>query len=343
MSFIVGDLVKFLNEVGGGVVTRIENKTVYVQNEDGFEVPSTIAQLLKVGGTHAEATPFIMSKPVENNNNNDYIDLTDNSEEDNYDNNVNILLILIPQHKKNGKIFYDFFLVNDCSYNIMYVAGIISENGFCGLQAGMLENDSSIHLTEISDNNLKTNCSIRLDIIFFKKGNYLPVEPLTHILKFDEFYMTDPANYVANQYFDKKALLYNITKKYLLTEIENLTGDKQKQLEKQKKKIDVQPSKQNKKPIESDIEEVDLHIEQLLDDFKSLTAVEMLDIQMRHFNNTLEKAIRSRKKRIIFIHGVGNGRLRLEIQRALEKNHKKLRYQDASFKEYGYGATMVIL
>ena len=34
----LGDKVKFLNDVGGGVVTRIINKdTVAVENEDGFE------------------------------------------------------------------------------------------------------------------------------------------------------------------------------------------------------------------------------------------------------------------------------------------------------------------
>jgi hypothetical protein len=39
----IGDKVKFLNDVGGGVVTRFLNKNmVMVENYDGFEIPYPI-------------------------------------------------------------------------------------------------------------------------------------------------------------------------------------------------------------------------------------------------------------------------------------------------------------
>jgi hypothetical protein len=38
---------------------------------------------------------------------------------------------------------------------------------------------------------------------------------------------------------------------------------------------------------------------------------------------------------------VGNGTLKIEIRKELDRMKNKLDYQDASFKEYGYGATMV--
>ena len=45
----VGDKVKFLNDVGGGVVTSFINKNmVNVENEDGFEIPYPISQLFNV-------------------------------------------------------------------------------------------------------------------------------------------------------------------------------------------------------------------------------------------------------------------------------------------------------
>ena len=47
MIFKKDDRVKFLNDVGGGVVTRVDNKIVYVENQDGFEVPAMISQLLR--------------------------------------------------------------------------------------------------------------------------------------------------------------------------------------------------------------------------------------------------------------------------------------------------------
>ena len=226
----------------------------------------------------------------------------------------------------------------------MRSAKIVSFSEWSG-QAGTLESDTTIHITEISADDLKNVKSIRFDIVFFKKGAYLPHEPISYVLKTDEFYLTDPVNYVTNPYFDEKALIYNISEEHLMNEIENVASDLQKQFEIQKKQVDA-PSLPvpPKKTAETDTEEVDLHIEQLVDyDPKKLSQAEMLDIQMAKFNAALEEAIRNRKKRIIFIHGVGKGRLRLEIQRILNKKYPKLRYQDASFKEYGFGATLVMI
>lgn len=45
-------------------------------------------------------------------------------------------------------------------------------------------------------------------------------------------------------------------------------------------------------------------------------------------------------KKIIFIHGVGNGRLKQEIISVL-KATRGISFQDASYKEYGFGATQV--
>jgi len=48
MALKVGDKVKFLNDVGGGVITRIKQQTVYVESSDGFEIPSVETELIKV-------------------------------------------------------------------------------------------------------------------------------------------------------------------------------------------------------------------------------------------------------------------------------------------------------
>ncbi len=46
---------------------------------------------------------------------------------------------------------------------------------------------------------------------------------------------------------------------------------------------------------------------------------------------------------MVFIHGVGNGKLKYEIHKLLDTRFAGLKYQDASFKEYGFGATLVYL
>ena len=356
--FKAGDRVKFLNDVGGGVVTRVDNKIVYVENQDGFEVPSMMSQLLLVGALQTEYSPFTEVAPLETGRQGDeddampvldtenvidYVDLSEEPDEPNTDTFVNILLAWIPKQKKNSLLAYDLYLINDCGYNIMYVAAMINEATYCGIQAGMLESEATIHLTRVSEDDLKSLKKIRFDVIFFKKGSYLPHEPMRYSLKINDFYISDPVNYQTNAYFDDKALIYNISEEYLTAEIENVAIEIQKQSEKQKKEIDNNPPVSRKKKPEKELEEVDLHIEQLVDNPKALSPQEMLDIQLGRFTIALEGAILNRGKRIVFIHGVGNGRLRLEIQRLLDKKHPKLRYQDASFKEYGFGATMVFL
>lgn len=48
-------------------------------------------------------------------------------------------------------------------------------------------------------------------------------------------------------------------------------------------------------------------------------------------------------QRIVFIHGKGEGVLKNALADELRKNYKTATYQDASFQEYGFGATMVVI
>ena len=54
----------------------------------------------------------------------------------------------------------------------------------------------------------------------------------------------------------------------------------------------------------------------------------------------LDLAILNGAKRIIFIHGVGQGILKFELEKIL-RLYNNLEFYPANFKEYGYGATEV--
>ena len=69
----------------------------------------------------------------------------------------------------------------------------------------------------------------------------------------------------------------------------------------------------------------------------------MLDIQMAHFNKTLDAAIVHKLPEITFIHGAGNGILRYELHKALSKNNRIQTFMDARKEKFGYGATKVLL
>jgi hypothetical protein len=225
---------------------------------------------------------------------------------------------------------------------MLYSLSVVKENFCYGHKAGMIEEDTKLLVTTFTSAELRELQSLKINCSFYKRGIYLPHEPLVYEHKLDLFSLSDPQNWLENDYFDEKGVVINLTEESLIYEIERLVTENEEKFIIQKKRKDLKTSplkSQNK----TEIEEVDLHIEHLTDDFMTLTAGEMLDMQMARFTIALEGAVRNNISRIVFIHGVGNGKLKFEIRKTLDSKYSHLKYQDASFKEYGYGATMVML
>ncbi len=94
-------------------------------------------------------------------------------------------------------------------------------------------------------------------------------------------------------------------------------------------------------PVEDPgVMEVDLHLHKLVEDEASLSDGEKLRFQLEFFERRLNTAIRERKKRVIVIHGVGEGILREEVRKALQF-YEGVRFDDADPRKYGYGATAI--
>ncbi len=88
--------------------------------------------------------------------------------------------------------------------------------------------------------------------------------------------------------------------------------------------------------------EVDLHINQLVRSSRGMQNHEMLNLQLETAKRRLEFAIQKRIQRIVFIHGVGEGVLKIELQ-YLFKRYENLKYYDANYQKYGQGATEVYI
>ncbi len=76
----------------------------------------------------------------------------------------------------------------------------------------------------------------------------------------------------------------------------------------EKEAPEAKPVFASAKAHEKTIVEVDLHIHELLDDFRGLTNGEILEVQMDHFKAKLEEAQKTHMKRVVFIHGDRKGR-----------------------------------
>ncbi|MDQ7917412.1 DNA mismatch repair protein MutS [Mesonia sp. MT50] len=110
-----------------------------------------------------------------------------------------------------------------------------------------------------------------------------------------------------------------------------------------KEKLTIKKSKNVRKKREKGIPaiEIDLHIEKLTDR-RHLDNFDMLNIQMDTARHRLEHAIRNRIQKLVFIHGVGEGVLKAELE-TLFGRYEQINYYEADPRKYGYGATEVFI
>lgn len=101
-------------------------------------------------------------------------------------------------------------------------------------------------------------------------------------------------------------------------------------------------TKEKKSKKDEFVLEVDLHIEKLVPSIKGLSNYEILNIQMDTAKGQLEFAIRNRMQKLVFIHGVGEGVLKSELEFLLGR-YEQIRFQQANFQKYGFGATEVYI
>jgi dsDNA-specific endonuclease/ATPase MutS2 len=88
--------------------------------------------------------------------------------------------------------------------------------------------------------------------------------------------------------------------------------------------------------------EVDLHIEKLVNSYRGMSNFDILNIQLETAKRQINFAISKRIPKIVFIHGVGEGVLKAELDYLLGR-YDNLKFYDANFQKYGLGATEVYI
>ena len=351
-----GDTVRFLNAVGGGIVSRVDElkKMVFVEDADGFEIPVLERECVLIAAIN-EKTNFpvkdfktkvepIIPKPTE-------VVLQERKPEPVFEtpegDTLKALLAFFPLDiKQLQTTSYECYLVNDSNYYLYYNV-INGENDvWTSVASGLIEPNMQELLTEISKDQLSSWEKIRVQLLPFKQGkNYTPqaVEDVNMKINAVKFYKLH--SFTANEYFDEPALIIDIN------------SEKEKEIE-NKKMADISPEdikqamftkgetdrpKVIKHTQNSEIIEVDLHINELLDTTAGLSNAAMLQCQLDKFHEVLEVNKKRKGQKIVFIHGKGEGVLRKEIEKLLKTRYKAYYFQDASFREYGFGATMVTI
>lgn len=331
MKIQPGDKVRFLDDVGGGIVKYLSGKEIaMVETEEGFEIPVNIKKLVKISETPENVirqNPQTVKTAVEK---------AEKTSPQAFDQNISetIYLGIVPVNPFSIALsdFY-VYLVNDTSWHMMFIMSEEQPDNMHLMASKIMEPLTKMKIATLTQSQI-SKAIFRISLLFFKKAPYPYQPPAEACLDLRQYTFYKQKIFQENDFLESPAVLISVYSQ----KIENPN-----EFDLKTKDLTDHPEEKKKTPKFPEIEEVDLHIENLVENPGSLTPAEILKIQMARFTTALEGAILARQKRIIFIHGIGNGRLKFEIRKTLDENYSHLRYQDASYQEYGFGATMVIL
>lgn len=353
----IGDTVRFLNAVGGGTIVRIEGRMAYVRDPlDGFEIPVMLSECVAVpsAGNDAEIksstssstsevkasapapTPQISPAPARK--------YADNAP-------LTAALIFEPHNiRQLSQTAFDLYLVNDSGFNLCYtVASHDSDSKSMTLiGAGVAEPDMQVFLRTFAQADLNSLAVMSVQLLAYKPDVAFDMQPpVASETRLDLTRFAKLHCFTSTAYSDVAVLTVPIVtagKTVRPLRLEELVDEYSQRVPEQEPRTPAHTHKKAPGPSRTDEPEVvDLHIHELIDSTAGLQPADMLACQLREFDRHMEQAIKTPGKKIIFIHGKGEGVLRAALLDRLRRRWPACEANDASFREYGFGATQITI
>ncbi len=354
MKFKKGDKVSFLNETGGGIVNRIDDRGfIFVLTEDGFEIPVTERELVFSGGFSfrdrnddiveplAPSADPSSSRKKEKGSGTVKADTPAMNKNVSADTPVTVGIGFIPDQA--GPVFNSdiaCFLINDSPFLVYYLIGTKEGGVLYFLSSGYVEPETKSHLKTFDQTSLSKISDLHVQLIFVSKGKYTRKDPVDEMIRMTQINFSKESYYRENEYFEEKAVIFHLLKEESALANEVIVPQSVIDL---KKGADSGSQKVQKKEPVSDTLQVDLHFDPESVQNGALNPSAILTLQMSRFHAAVEEAIAKNLKRLVVIHGIGQGTLKMQIRKEIQEKYPAFVFQDASFKEYGFGATMIHL
>ena len=376
-----GDKVRFLSEVGGGKVAGFQGKDiVLVEDEDGFEIPMPINEVVvveqddyamskmisakmdaqKKAAEHADTELHNDSRSIKAILNEHDADVDMNVDE--YDaadreityraqaqerqggNKLSAYLAFVPIDIKDvTNTRFETYLVNDSNYYLHYTYLTAEGNAWTLKAEGEIEPNTKLFVEEFGRDALNEMEHVAIQMIAFKRDKSFLLKPAT-----DVQFRLDPVKFYKlhlfeeNDFFETPALMYTIVENDEVARPLVVDAKRLKEQMYKEEKVVANTSKKKSKKDDGTLV-VDLHADEVLETTAGMNSADILHYQMDIFKKTMDENRKKKGQKIIFIHGKGEGVLRQTIIHELNYRYKSCTYQDASFQEYGYGATQVTI
>ena len=356
----VGDKVRFLNAAGGGVVAGFQSKDVaLVRDEDEFEIPTHVRDLVVVFDTDQYNFPkddrpspsTHIGQPQHANMSVEEDDAEptlppyafNERDETPAGEQLSIYLAFVPTDIKHLQTCdIDVYLVNDSNYYLNFSllrcdveAEIVEQN--------MIEPQTKLLLQTIDKTALNGWENLRFQAMAYKKRPFTPKPAVDVELRINPVRFYKLHSFGSNDFFDNDALLVAVVEHDVFDLDMQIDANAlqqailQKNMERERPRV-FRSSKPKNEPVE-----IDLHINALLDNTHGMSNADMLQYQIDKFHSVMREYAKRRGQKIIFIHGKGEGVLRAAIEKELKTHYRSCYFQDASFQQYGFGATQVTI
>lgn len=224
------------------------------------------------------------------------------------------------------------YLINYTDSLLLYSFGTGTGSQYKGLRADMLNKNKAIRLLQLPLQSLKDWPPLVFQLLWHDKNSLQ--QPIQRVFQ----------QFSPKTFFKDKKTVPVLLQEGVLFSLSASRPPSPKIPAAESLRETILSNAQSGPVLESIVEvpdQIDLHIEQLTEAYESMSNAEMITLQLETFEKTLDQAVVSNKDEITFIHGVGKGKLRMEIHRRLSQHPNVAYYQDAQRSKFGYGATHV--
>ena len=375
-----GDKVRFLFDTGGGTVAAVKGNIVMVEDADGFQIPTPINEVVLDASQESYSTSSMVAAMQRDERrsaaksdgrsmrallNEGMEEEADNAarEDDPADkeitfkrpveerkggNLLNAYLAFVPVDiKKVTDTEFDTYLVNDSNYYLHYTYLSAENNSWTVRAEGVLEPNTKEYIEEFTLREVNALSRVCIQMTAFKREKPFSLkQPVSVMLRIDQVKFYKLHVFQPNDFFEQPALLYTIIEDDKPARSIDIDANSLKQemyaTADDKERLTQLSTRTPRKGLE-EAEVIDLHAEKLLDNTGGMSSADILNYQLDHFRRIMKEHRHEKGKKIIFIHGKGEGVLRHAIIHELVYRYRPCTYQDASFQEYGYGATQVTI
>ncbi len=377
----IGDKVRFLSEIGGGVVAGFQGKNiVLVEDEDGFQIPTPIEEVVVVetddyniakvhtvtGGKKSAGTAEQkkVSDEVEDDPADKPITFRAPAKERKGGDALSAYIAYVPVDiREMTKTRFELYFVNDSNYYVRFNILVAEGASWTLYDQGEVEPNTQLFLKEFGREDLNQMERFCVQMLSYKRQKSFMLKPALDVqVRIDPVKFYKLHTFVENDFFETPALIYTLIENDQIPQ--HLVIDAKKLKQKMYQRNDstatdeedgddrklvrrYEPSQSKSKPMpqrkHNDVVVVDLHASQLLDTTSGMQPADILKFQLETFKKKLDEYKNKKGQKMVFIHGKGDGVLRQAILQELRYRYKSYTYQDASFQEYGYGATQITI